>query len=407
MEYEKTKKEDIQKLIETYQIKTVGDIQEAIKDLFGKTMQNLLEAELETSLGYAKHDYANKDTDNSRNGYSPKTVQTEHGPVQLQIPRDRLGRFEPALIKKHQRDCSSIEENVISMYATGISTRDISEQIKNLYGAEISAEKISQITDSVLPSVMEWRNRALDRFYPVVFLDGLVFKLNENRSIQKRSLYLMIAINAEGMKEVLGMWLEPSENAKGWLDILNDIHNRGVERICFICADGLPGLDKAIQAVFPKTKLQRCIVHQIRNTLRFVSYKDRKAMARDMRAIYQAPTIEIAEANLAAFQEKWGNKYPNSVRSWFENWEHLSTFFAYPKEMRTLLYTTNPIESLNRQIRKITKTKGHFPNENALFKIVYLGLEHASKRWAVRLLHWDQILAQLVIYFEDLKEYGV
>jgi transposase-like protein len=398
-------KEDVKKLIEAYGIKSVEDIQNAMKDLFGQTMQNLLEAELDVSLGYSKHDYSNKETENSRNGYSPKTVTTKHGPVKLNIPRDRMGKFQPTIVKKHQRDVSSIEDKVISLYACGLSTRDIAQQLQDLYGMEISAERISQITDSLLASITEWRNRGLDRFYPVIFIDGMFFKLNDNRSVQKRALYLMIGINAEGMKEVLGMWIDTGENAKGWLDILNDIHNRGVERICFVCADGLPGLEKAVSAVFPQTKLQRCIVHQLRYTLQFVSHKDRKLMARDMKAIYQAATKEIAEENLAILKENWGARYPNSVRSWFDNWDILSTFFAYPKELRTVIYTTNPIESVNRQIRKITKTKGHFPNENALYKIVYLGLMNASKRWTQRMLHWDQIIAQLIICFDDLQNY--
>lgn len=398
-------KEDVKKLIEAYGIKSVEDIQNAMKDLFGQTMQNLLEAELDVSLGYSKHDYSNKETENSRNGYSPKTVTTKHGPVKLNIPRDRMGKFQPTIVKKHQRDVSSIEDKVISLYSCGLSTRDIAQQLQDLYGMEISAERISQITDSLLASITEWRNRGLDRFYPVIFIDGMFFKLNDNRSVQKRALYLMIGINAEGMKEVLGMWIDTGENAKGWLDILNDIHNRGVERICFVCADGLPGLEKAVSAVFPQTKLQRCIVHQLRYTLQFVSHKDRKLMARDMKAIYQAATKEIAEENLAILKENWGARYPNSVRSWFDNWDILSTFFAYPKELRTVIYTTNPIESVNRQIRKITKTKGHFPNENALYKIVYLGLMNASKRWTQRMLHWDQIIAQLIICFDDLQNY--
>lgn len=393
-------------MIETYHIKTVEDIQVAIKDLFGKTMQTLLEKELEVKLGYAKHDYEKKATENLRNGYSPKTVNTFHGPMKVNIPRDRLGRFEPTLIKKHQRDVSSIEEQVISMYARGMSTRDISEQLVSLYGTELSPEKISQMTDSVHELILDWCNRSLDKWYPVVFVDGMFFRLNENHKVQKRALYLMIGINAEGRKEVLGMWIDTGENAKGWLDILNDIHNRGVERICFVCADGLPGLDKAVYAVFPHTKLQRCIVHQIRYTLRFVSYKDRKAMARDMKSIYVADTKELAEQNLETFRETWNGRYPNSVRSWFDNWNHLSTFFDYPKELRRLIYTTNPIESVNRQIRKITKTKGHFPNESALFKIVYLGIQNAAKKWTQRMLFWDQIVAQLLIYFEELQAYG-
>jgi putative transposase len=397
--------EEIQKLIEKYNIKTVDDIQVALKDMFGKTMQKMLEAELDADLGYRKHENQKKETENLRNGYTPKTVRTNHGPVRLNIPRDRMGRFQPLLVKKHDRDVSSLEDRVISMYANGMSTRDIADQIQDLYGAEISPEKVSQITDSVMTSVTEWRNRGLDRFYPIIFIDGMFFKVTENRSVQKRALYLMIGINEEGIKEVLGMWLDSNENAKGWLDILNDIHNRGVERICFVCADGLPGLDKAVGAVFPQTKLQRCIVHQLRYTLKFVSYKDRKPMAKDMKAIYQAATKEIAEENLMVLKEHWGDKYPNSVRSWFDNWDNLSTFFAYPKELRTLIYTTNPIESVNRQIRKITKTKGHFPSDNALFKIVFLGLEKATKRWTQRLLHWDQIIAQLLIYFEDLRQF--
>lgn len=397
--------EDIQKLIERYNIKTVDDIQAALKDMFGKTMQKMLEAELDADLGYRKHENQKKETENLRNGYTPKTVRTNHGPVRLNIPRDRMGRFQPLLVKKHDRDVSSLEDRVISMYANGMSTRDIADQIKDLYGAEISPEKVSQITDSVMTAVSEWRNRGLDSFYPIIFIDGMFFKVNENRSVQKRALYLMIGINGEGIKEVLGMWLDSHENAKGWLDILNDIHNRGVERICFVCADGLPGLDKAVGAVFPQTKLQRCIVHQLRYTLRFVGYKDRKPMAKDMKAIYQAATKEIAEENLTILKENWGAKYPHSVRSWFDNWDNLSTYFAYPKELRTLIYTTNPIESVNRQIRKITKTKGHFPSDSTLFKIVFLGLKKATTRWTQRLLHWDQIIAQLLIYFEDLQRF--
>jgi len=405
LEVDNIKKEDIQKFVEAYGIKTTEDIHEAIKDLFGKTLENILDKELEINLGYAKHDYSNKETDNSRNGYSQKTVNTNHGPMRIQIPRDRRGEFDPVIIKKNQRDISTIEEQIIAMYACGMSTRDISEHLKSIYGTEMSPEKISQITDSLLPIIAEWRNRALDRFYPVVFIDGMYFKLNDNHSVKKRALYLIIGINAEGQKEVLGMWIDTSESAKGWLDILNDIKNRGVQRICFVCADGLTGLDKAVYAVYPESKLQRCIVHQVRNTLRFVSYKDRKKMANDMKAIYRSDTKEIAEQNLKTFEETWSYKYPNSVRSWIDNWEDLTTFFVYPKELRTLIYTTNPIESVNRQIRKITKTKGHFPTENSIFKLVYLGLQNASRSWTMRMLHWDQIMGQLVIYFEDLKAF--
>ncbi len=397
-------KEDLKNLISAYNITSVQDIEGAIKDLFGKTMQTLLEKEMEVHLGYAKHAMEEKNTTNSRNGFSSKTVQTTHGPMTLSIPRDRQSQFEPQVVKKHERDVASLEERIISMYACGLSTRDISEQVKAIYGAEISAEKVSQLTDTLLPLIMEWRNRPLESWYPIIFIDGMFFKVNENHKVQKRALYLIIGINPEGMKEVLGMWMETNEHAKGWLDILNDIHNRGVKRICFVCADGLPGLDKAVHAVFPQSKFQRCIVHQLRQSLRFVSYKERKAMARDLKNIYQADTLEMAEHHLGLFAEKWKSKYPHSVRSWIENWDHLSIFFEYPKELRRLIYTTNPIESVNRQIRKLTKTKGHFPTEQAVFKIVYLGLQQAAKKWTVRMNHWDMILDQLLIKFEDLRE---
>jgi len=394
-----------EELIQRYGIQTVHDLEEAIKNVFANALQTLMEKEMDLHLGYPKHSQEPKCTNNRRNGSSNKTVQTTHGPVHLKIPRDREGQFVPALLPKHKRDVSSLEDRILSMYACGMSTRDIAQQLQSIYGVTMSAEKISLLTNVLLPTIMEWRNRPLEIWYPIVFIDCMFFKVKDNHKVQKRALYLVIGITPNGMKEVLGMWLEPSEHAKGWLDILNELRNRGVERVCFFCADGLKGLDQAIHAVFPSSYFQRCIVHQVRYTLRFVSYKDRKTMAREMKSIYQADTLEMAERNLELFSHNWQDKYPYSVKSWFDNWDHLSTFFQYGKELRRLIYTNNPIESVNRQIRKLTKTKGHFPTEESVIKLAYLGIEKASKKWTARMQHWDAILDQLLLEFEDVKNF--
>lgn len=396
----------IKELLKEYQPKNVKDVHEALKDLLGDTLQQMLEVELDDHLGYSKYDYKNKEIDDSRNGYSNKTVTSSMGEIELEIPRDRNGSFQPQVVKKNQRDISSIEDQVLSMYAKGMSTRDISSHLQDIYGVNASAEMISRMTDKILPIAKEWQNRPLEKKYAVTFLDAIHFSVRQEGTVVKKAVYICIGIRLDGQKEVLGMWIGGNESAKYWLLVLNEIKNRGVEDILIASVDGLTGFADAIQAVFPKTEIQRCIVHQIRYTTKFVSYKDIKEFTRDLKQIYQASTEEIALEKLNEFDDKWGNKYPNSVASWRNNWDELSTYFKYPAEIRKIIYTTNSIENFNRQLRKVTKTKSVFPSDDALFKSIYLAMRDATGKWTGRLREWNQILSQLMIYFSDRIDYS-
>jgi len=387
-------------LLEHYRPETAQDVQEMLKDLLGDTLQGMLEGEMEDELGYSKYDYSNKNTDNSRNGYSKKNVVSSMGEIGLDIPRDRKGEFEPQIVKKNQTDISNIEDQVLSMYAKGMTTRDISDHLKTVYGVDASAEMISKMTDRILPIAKEWQNRPLDRKYAIVFMDAIHYNVRQDNAIVKKAVYVAIGVKLNGSKEVLGMWVGGNESAKYWLGVLNEIKNRGVEDIMIVSVDGLTGFGDAIHAVFPQTEIQRCIVHQIRYSTKFISYKDIKPFMADLKRVYQATTEEIALQELDKLEEKWGGRYPSSIASWRNNWSQLATYFKYPPELRKIIYTTNSIENFNRQLRKVTKSKTIFPTDDALFKMLYLSMVDITKKWNGKPWDWGKILEQLCIYFE-------
>jgi putative transposase len=351
--------------------KTAGDISANLKKLFGPVLQEMLEAEMDQHLGYRKHSNEGDNCGNSRNGYSNKTIKTNVGEVRVSIPRDRNGEFEPIVVKKHERRISELEERVIAMYAKGMSTRDIQDHLKDLYGVNASASLISDITDRVMPLVTEWQSRPLERVYAIVFLDAFYFKVRKENRIVNKAVYTVIGINMAGFKDVLGIWIGEAESAAFWIGTLNDLRARGVEDILIVSTDGLVGFSEAINAVFPKTELQLCVIHQIRNTLKYVANKDRGPLMQDLKPVYKALTIEEAELNFAAFKESWQGKYPHAIKSWETHWLELTAFFKYPKEIRRIMYTTNTIESYHRRLRKVTKTKTAYPNDEALLKILY------------------------------------
>lgn len=391
----------IKQLIAEYQPKTAQDAHDTVKDLLGDMIQGLLEGELEDELGYSKYDYHEKETNNSRNGYSKKTVRSSSGNIELDIPRDRNGEFEPQVVKKYQRDVSNIEDQVLSMYAKGMTTRDISTHLKSVYGVDASAEMISRMTNKVLPIAKEWQNRPLTEKYAIVFMDAIHYNVRENNAIVKKAVYIAIGIKLDGKKEVLGMWIGGNESAKYWLGVLNEIKNRGVKDILIVSVDGLSGFGEAIHAVYPQTEIQRCIVHQIRYSTRFISYKDIKSYMKDLKLVYQASTEDIALQQLDALEDKWGKKYSSSISSWRNNWPSLSTYFKYPLELRKIIYTTNAIENFNRQLRKVTKTKSIFPTDDSLFKSLYLAMMDITAKWKGKPREWPKIMEQLFIYFED------
>ena len=395
------RKEFINGLLEHYQPSDAHDVQEMLKDLLGDTLQGMLEAEMDEKLGYSRYDYKNKETDDSRNGYSPKTVTSSMGPIELDVPRDRKGEFEPQIVKKNQTDISDIEDQVLSMYAKGMTTRDISTHLRDVYGVDASAEMISHMTDRILPIAKEWQNRPLERKYAIVFMDAVHFHVREDNRTIKKAVYVAIGTRLDGTREVLGMWIGGNESAKYWLGVLNEIRNRGVEDIMIVSVDGLTGFGDAINAVFPKAEIQRCIVHQIRYSTKFISYKDIKPFMKDLALVYKADTEEIALSALDDLDEKWGGKYPSSIASWRNNWPQLSTYFKYPSEIRKIIYTTNSIENFNRQLRKVTKQRTIFPTDDSLFKILYLAMMDITKKWTGRRQDWSKIYAQLTIFFAE------
>lgn len=385
-------------LIEEYQPETVQDLQEALKDLLGDTMEQMLKAELDEHLDY---EYGEKPLSlNTRNGSSKKTVKSSYGNIDLNIPRDREGSFEPQALKKYQKDISNIENQIISMYAKGMTTRDISTHIKEIYGFGISESMVSKITNKILPTIEEWQNRPLEKVYPFVFLDAIHYHVRENNIVVKKAVYIALGYNTEGYKEILGMWVGENESSKYWLLVLNQLKERGLEDILIVSTDNLSGFSQAIESVYPKTEIQKCIIHQIRNSTKFVSYRDIKELMKDLKTVYKASTEELALSNLDIFEEKWGKKYPMCVNSWRNNWAELATYFKYPDGIRKLIYTTNSIENFNRQLRKVTKNKTIFPNDYALQKSLYLAMVDASSKWTSRIRGWDQILSQLSIFFE-------
>lgn len=396
------RKAKVRELMQELDINDMSDINALFKEFVGDILENGLEAELDEELGYSKFDYRNKDTDNSRNGHSTKTMKTSFGEVDIAVPRDRKGEFEPQLVKKQQTSLSGdIEEKILSMYAKGMTTRDIDAHIREIYGLEVSDSTVSRITDKILPVVKEWQQRPLEEIYAVVFLDAIHYHVRSEGQIVKKAVYIAIGINMSGIKEVLGMWVGENESAKYWLSILNGLRNRGVEDILIACVDGLTGFDNAIEAVYPKTEIQQCIIHQIRNTTRFVSYKDIKELMADLKRVYAAVDEETALYELESFGEKWNGKYPKIAQSWEANWPKLSTYFKYPQEVRTLIYTTNAIEGFNRQLRKVTKSKSVFPTDDSLLKMLYLAMMDITKKWTGKRRDWGIIHSQLEVFFAD------
>ncbi|WP_338463180.1 IS256 family transposase [Brevibacillus borstelensis] len=394
-------KEQIKQWIKEKNMKSVDDVQSALKDLFADTIQEMLEAEIESSLGYAKHDMKNKRTTNSRNGYSKKTVRSEYGDVDIQVPRDREGDFEPNIVKKHQSNVTGIEDQILALYAKGVSTRDIQDHLQQLYGIEVSPTLISNVTNKIVPMIKEWQNRPLQAVYAGVFLDAIHFKVKQDGAIVNKAAYMVIGIDLDGHKDVLGIWIGENESAKFWLHVLNELKNRGVQDILITSVDNLRGFTEAISACYPKTEIQKCVIHQIRNSIKYVSYKDLKKITSELKPIYKAPTEQAALEELEQFEQTWGSKYPLMVRSWRNNWDEIATFFKYPPEIRKLIYTTNVIESYHRQLRKVTKGKAMFPTDDALLKMLYLVTMDVLRKWTGRVQNWGQILLQLSVFFED------
>lgn len=388
-------------MIEEYGIKDMNDVHEFVKMLTAETIQAALDMELDSELGYSKYDYKNKQTDNSRNDYSKKTVQGNTGELEIKVPRDRQGEYEPQLVNKHQSDVSSIEDKVIFLYAQGVSTRDIQKTMQEMYGIEVDDSRVSKITDKILPLIKEWQERPLQSVYAMMILDAVHYNVRDNGIVTKKAAYVAIGTDLDGKKDVLGIWLGASESSKYWLSVLNGLKNRGVQDILIASVDGLSGFVEAINVAFPKTEVQRCIIHQIRSSTRYVSYKDIKQFTADLKPVYKAPTEEIALAAMDEFEAKWGGKYPLAVKSWRVNWNELSTMFKYPPEIRKLIYTTNAIENFNRQLRKVTKTKSAFVSDDALMKILYLTTMNIVDKWTMPIQNWGAILDNLMIFFGD------
>lgn len=397
-------KDKLKKILDERKVTDQEGLQTLLRDLTKEVVEALYDGELTDHLGYEKHQQNGSTDGNTRNGRGKKTVQSKLGEVELSPPRDRAGTFDPQIVKKRQKDISGIEAKVISMYAKGMSTRDISSHIDEIYGYKLSAESISAITDKVLARAKEWQSRPLEPIYAIVFMDGMVMKMRVEGTVRKVTVYLIIGIDLEGNKSCLGLYFAETESAKYWLSVMNELQNRGVEDILIFAVDNLTGISEAIEAVFPAAEIQKCIVHQIRNSLRFVSWKERKSVAADLKQIYMAATEEQGKQALEEFSKTWDGKYPHISKSWKANWAELSTFFKYSPEIRKLIYTTNPIESFNRSIRKVTKTRTIFPTEDALLKLVFLAIQDIEKRWTQTIRNWGKIYSQLVVFFEERLE---
>jgi len=372
-----------------------------LKQLTKIIVERALEGELTDHLGYPPHSQAGNNTGNSRNGKGRKVLKGDLGEIPVDIPRDRNGTYEPQLIKKRQTRFDGFDDKIIALYARGMTTRDIQAQLEDIYGVEISPSLVSKVTDAVLAEVKAWQSRPLDPLYPIVYLDALRIKGRSEGHISNLAVYLAIGINMDGLKDVLGMWIAKTEGAKFWLGVLTELKNRGLQDIFIASVDGLKGFPDAIETVYPDTQVQLCIVHMVRNSLKYVSWKQRKEMADDLKTIYRASTAEEARDNLEVFSEKWDKTHPTVSRSWSNNWERLTPFFGYPEGIRRAIYTTNAIESLNMSLRKVTKTRGSFPNDDAIFKILYLALRNASKKWTMPIQNWKEAMNHFAILFED------
>lgn len=381
-------------------IKTGADLSSLSAKLVKLTVEAALSAELENHLGYPRHSSAGHHSGNSRNGTTPKMLKGHHGEVQIETPRDRNGTFEPALVKKGETRISGMDEQILCLYAKGLSTRDIVEAFQEMYGAEVSAGLVSQVTNAVLDQIREWQARALDEVYPIIYLDCIILKVRQDKRVIKKAIYLALGVNLQGHKELLGMWISENEGARFWLSVLTELKNRGLEQVLIACVDGLSGFPAAIEAVYPEAKVQLCIIHQVRNSLRYVSWKDYKAVTADLKSIYRSATEDEALAELERFAEKWDEKYPQISKSWAHHWLNLRTIFEYPEEIRKVIYTTNAIESLNSVIRKATKKRKVFPTDESALKVVYLATQAAAKKWTLPIQNWKQAMNRFAIEFE-------
>ncbi len=366
--------------------------------LKGALMQRILETEMSSHLGYEKHQVT--DSENSRNGHTPKTVHTESGPVTIEVPRDRDGTFEPKLIPKHRRRLEGFDDKVLALYARGLSVRDIQGHLKEIYATEVSPELISKVTDAVLDEMREWQTRPIEAVYPILYLDALFISVRDGGQVRKKAIYLALGVNLEGKREVLGLWAEETEGARFWLGVLTDLRNRGLEDVFYVCCDGLTGFPQAIETAFPKAVVQTCIVHMIRASLRYVGHDDKRPVVNGLKAIYGADTEAAAQAALETFSETWGAKYPAIPKMWRSRWTEVVPFLAYPRDVRTVLYTTNAIESVNAQLRKVLRAKGHFPNDEAVFKLLYLALRNAQMRWKAP-TNWSRVMSHFAVMFAE------
>jgi transposase-like protein len=371
-----------------------------LKQLTKGLLERAMQGELTHHLGYEKHDPTGNKSGNSRNGSSQKTIKGEFGELLIDVPRDRNGTYEPQIIQKGQTRFAGFDEKIISMYARGLTTREIKAHLEEIYGVEVSADLVSQVTDSVMEEVREWQSRPLDSIYPIVFLDAIFIKIRDGGHVKNKAVYLAIGVNMDGLKETLGIWVQQTEGAKFWLQIVTELKNRGVNDILIACVDGLKGFPEAINSVFPETEVQLCIVHMMRNSLKYVSYKDRRVLARDLKKVYHAANAEQAEARLEEFAKEWDDRYPTISKMWRNNWELLIPFMAYPEYIRRAIYTTNAIESMNMSLRKVTKNRGSFPNDEAAVKLLYLALRNISKKWTMPIREWGKAMNQFAIAYE-------
>jgi putative transposase len=381
--------------------RTQEEITDAIKALFADTVETILQAEMDNHLGYEKHDVAGNNSGNSRNGYNRKTISTHHGETEIEIPRDRNGSFEPKIVTKYQTKGKDIENQIIAMYAKGMSNADIASMMQDIYGITASKDMVTAVTDKVMPLVMEWQNRPLESVYAVVFFDGIVYKVRTDGKIKNRCVYTVLGINMDGRKDILGLWIGDNESAGFWTLVCNDLRNRGVEQILIACHDNLKGFCDAIETAFPDTRQQLCIIHQIRNSTKHVSYKDLKPVMADLKEIYNANNADNAEYQLELFNEKWSDKYPQIYYSWRSNWLDLSDYFQYPEELRRLIYTTNAVEGFHRMLRKHTKNKTSFPTDDSLRKSIFLSVQEIAKKWTNPIRNWGIIFGQISIFFKD------
>lgn len=382
-------------------IKSERDLAALTQDLLKITVEASLNAEMDAHLGYARHSPEGYGSGNSRNGYGTKKLKSGHGIIEIDTPRDRNGSFEPQLVTKNQTRLSHFDDKILTLYAKGMSTRDIVETFRELYGADISPTLVSNVTEAVLSKVVEWQSRPLDALYPILYLDCIVVKIRQDKRVINKAVYLALGVSLEGKKELLGLWLSENEGAKFWLSVLTELKNRGVKDVFIACVDGLTGFPEAVAAAFPRTQVQLCIVHMVRNSLRFVSWKDRKTVAAGLRKIYQSVTVTEAELELEAFAAQWDGQYPSISRSWRNHWANLIAFFDYPDEIRKIIYTTNAIESINSVIRKAIDQRKLFPNDDAAMKVIYLAIENASKKWSMPLRDWKPAINQFMIMFPD------